>query len=49
MGNAYLDATVVVCTDGIDSEGSAGQVTGEPFESVRFIIEDELLGINGKA
>ena len=31
----------------MDSEGSASQVTGEPFESVGFVVEDELVGING--
>ena len=46
MGRRHLDARVVVCSNGIHCDRSAGQVTGEPFESVGFIVEDELVGIN---
>jgi len=38
--SAHLDLAVVVGANGVDSQGSPGQVPGKPFESVGFVVED---------
>jgi hypothetical protein len=46
---ADFDAAVVLAADAVHAERRAGQVAGKLFESVGFIVADELVGINGKA
>ena len=44
-----LDTALVADANPFGSKRRASQVAGKPFESVGFIVEDELAGMNGKA